>query len=330
MPKTMNLIENTKIFEKGYFENNLKDKTITQCKDCPSKKLTTVDGYLVCSKCGLVLQSIISDEAEWNNYTNKDGSKGNNSRCGGSTAYDINPFIDPLSTFLPKGSKSFINKEGRYIEYDISKLHIQNSYNHLQKSYNQVELIIDSSTADRYSKTVVTTAKKLWAEIMKSKKLTRGGVRKGLIACCIYYSCIHHDCPRSPIEVCRDFGLPDTKNFNKGDKEFKETFEREPMWAHLLTKNLSTDNYFMRLCSKLETERCIKEGTSFVLSKKCKEFYENNKDELESVFPKSAACGIIFYICKKESIAITKSKLSKTLGICAPTLSKTLKIIENL
>ena len=65
----------------------------------------------------------------------------------------------------------------------------------------------------------------LWGQIMLKRKLTRAGVRKGLIACCLYYSCLSHKCPRTPLEICKDFHMKDTKQFNKGDKEFRETFE---------------------------------------------------------------------------------------------------------
>lgn len=300
--------------------------SIKNCLDCSSSYLFTIDGYLVCSECGLVLKSDISEEADWNNYT--DGK--NNSRCGKSCSSEINPFINPLSTFLPKGSKSFVNKDGKYTECDISRLHSQNSYNHLQKSYNQVENTIDNCTHDRYSNNVIITTKKLWAEIMKSKKITRGEPRLGLIACCCYYACIFHSCPRSPIEICNDFGLLDTKNFNKGDKEFKEVFENQPEWSCLLTQSLDTENYFIRFCSKLESEKNIKQGTSFILTKKCKEFYDDIKEEFLDVFPKSAAGGVIYYVCKRENIPITKNRLSKCVGVCTPTLSKAVKSIEKI
>ena len=151
-----------------------------------------------------------------------------------------------------------------------------------------------------------------------------------MIACCLYYACIHHDCTRSPLEICQDFGMSDTTQFNKGDKEFKETFETIPKWAHLLTKTSNSEDYFSRFCSLLSMEHLIKENTSFGLAKECAETYAPIKNDLIGLFPKSAACGIIFWVMKHKKLPITKTKLSKCLGICNPTLSKTVKTIETV
>lgn len=174
------------------------------------------------------------------------------------------------------------------------------------------------------------TAKMLWGEIMKAKKVTRAGVRKGLIACCLFYACVHYDCTRSPLEICQDFGMEDTKQFNKGDKEFKETFENIPKWSHLLMKTSNSEDYFSRFCSDLEVNHLIKEGIAFQLAKECRELYETIKEKLIGLFPKSAACGIIFWVMKKKKMNITKTSLSKVLNICNPTLSRTCGIITEI
>lgn len=308
------------------------DQQIIECRECKYKAdendLMDSDGYVICVLCGLVLSSRISEMAEWTNYIDSGGYSTNNSRCGASTkTTDINPFSNELVSFIPKGVKNVCFQDGKKIGYDISKLHIKNSFNHLQKSFNIVENQLDNITSDKYSKRIVMTAKTLWAEIMKAKKLTRAGVRKGLIACCLYYACIHYDCTRSPLEICQDFGMEDTKQFNKGDKEFKETFENIPKWSHLLTKTSNSEDYFGRFCSDLEMDHIIKEGIAFGLAKECREIYESIKEELIGLFPKSAACGIIFWVMKHKQMPITKANLSKTLGICSPTLSKTCQTI---
>jgi transcription initiation factor TFIIIB Brf1 subunit/transcription initiation factor TFIIB len=301
-----------------------------ECPDCKTTQthsdendLMDSDGYVICSLCGLVLSSRISEMAEWANYVDSGGSMTNNSRCGSSTkTTEINPFMSDLTSFIPKGVKNVCFQDGKMVRYDISKLHIKNNFNHLQKSFNIVENQLDNITSDKYSKRICVTAKILWGEIMKAKKLTRAGVRKGLIACCLYYACIHYDCTRSPLEICQDFGMEDTKQFNKGDKEFKETFENIAKWSHLLTKTSNSEDYFSRFCSNLEMDHIIKEGVAFQLAKKCRELYESIKDDLIGLFPKSAACGIIFWVMKRDKIQVTKSKLSKSLGICSPSLTK--------
>ncbi len=327
-----NFIDN--VMNNNTYYPSLVDETI-KCKLClensDENDVIESDGYYVCTICGTTIKPRVSEIAEWSNYTDYGGGSTNNSRCGsGIKTTEINPFMNNISSFIPKGVKNVCYENGKAIKYDISKLHMKNNFNHLQKSFNLVDDHLENIASDRYSKRVILTAKILWGEIMKSKKITRAGVRKGLIACCLYYSCIHYDSTRSPLEICQDFGMNDTKQFNKGDKEFKETFENIPKWSHLLTKTSNSEDYFSRFCSDLEMNHIIKEGVAFKLAKDCRDIYERIKNDLYGLFPKSAACGIIFWELKHKKISITKTVLSKTLCICGPSLSKCCAMVVNI
>ena len=334
-----NLLNHEEFMNNIYGITNYKEECLidsiycTKCnKESDENDIKEIEGNYVCILCGLVLKQRISESAEWTNYTDSGGHSTNNSRCGsGLKTTDINPFITNLnSSFMPRGVKNVCFENGKIIKYDISKIHIKNNFNHLHKSFNNVENTLDSITNDKYSKRIVTTAKMLWAEIMKTKKVTRAGVRKGIIACCLYYSCIHYNTTRSPLEICQDFGMEDTKQFNKGDKDFKEIFENISKWSHLLIKTSNSDDYFSRFCSDLEMNHIIKEGVAFQLANKCRNIYDSIKEKLFDLFPKSAACGIIFWILKNQGIQVTKTKLSKILGICSPSLTKCYNSVEAL
>ncbi len=299
------------------------------CKNCNNNEFSESDGYIICINCGTVNCQRISETAEWSNYLDSSGcGNGISSRCGSITkSTDINPFISEYSCFVQKGVKNIRYEDGKQMKFDISKLHVKNNFNHLQKSFNNVESILDNITNDKYSKRIVSTAKMLWSEIMISKKITRAGVRKGLIACCLYYACIHFNSTRSPIEICKDFGMDDTKQFNKGDKEFKETFENVPKWSHLLIKTSQSDDYFGRFCSDLEVNHLIKEGVAFKLANECRELYNKVKDKLVNIFSKNIACGILYWIIIHKNMNITKNGLSKTLKICVPSLQKNYNLV---
>lgn len=331
-----------RLFLKNFSTNNIdtlkNDINIIKCSFCKElsdeNDVVEKDGYYICLVCGITISPRIFDGAEWNNYVDSSGNLSNNSRCGGNhKTTDLNPFTESLvGSFIPKGVNNVCFENGKMCKYDISKVHMKNNYNHLHKSFNLVEDQLDQIASDKYCKRVISTAKILWGEIMNFKteddngeftrKITRAGVRKGLIACCLYYSCIHYDSTRSPLEICRDFGMKDTKQFNKGDREFKEMFENIPRWSHLLSKTSSTKDYFLRFCSELEMNRELKEGQCFEITKQCIGIYEDIKHEIQSTFPKNSACGIIYYVLKLNKIHITKTKLSKILGICGPSLTK--------
>ena len=279
------------------------------------------NGFVVCQECGTTQKKIITDEAEWNNYTGSDGSYGvNKSRCG-YPSKSKNPFVSNLSTFMAKGNKlDYINKHGKKTQFDLSRIHMQMNYSHRAKSYDNVKSTIENMTSHIYSSTVLNTAEILWGEIMKANKVTRAGVRKGLIACCVYYACIDSNCPQSPITICKNFHMDDTKQFIKGDKEFKEVFENNTKWSHLLVQTSNSNEFIKTFCIKLELD--------FRIQAQCSLLYEIHKRELSKVIPKSATAGIIFYICNQENIPLSKTKVSQTLKVCNPTLTKTLAIIE--
>jgi transcription initiation factor TFIIIB Brf1 subunit/transcription initiation factor TFIIB len=314
--------------------------------DCcrPSDCFVQTNGFILCNYCGTAQDTIISDEKDWNNYADGMGRSQNNGRCAGPNN-SLNPFKSELTTFIPKGYSDNIQTRvckdcGKYVmsyadkvcrhcnsdklvfktvRQDLSKLHMRFSYNHREKSFDNVKTIMEG-VSEKYPQQLVNTALTLWGEIMIARKLTRAGVRKGLIACCVYYSCLHHGCPRTPIEICKDFQMSDTKDFNKGDKEFRETFETSEKWSHMLKTTSESEQFFIRFCSLLELE--------FSMNNKCINLYNKYDLGKMEVIPKSAAAGIIYYICTKKKIKLSKTTVSKKLGVCNPTLTKTVKLIE--
>jgi len=311
----------------------------------PSTSFVETTSSVLCGECGTIQSNILSEEQP-NNYTDGQGRRENKGQHG-MPNNSINPYTDSLSTFIPKGfkmtTKTNVCEEcGKYVKcksdktcqycnsvklvsktisYDLSNIHMRFSYNHKEKSFDSVKNIMENMSVN-YTKPLTDTALVLWAEIMKAKKLTRAGVRKGLIACCMYYSCLQHGCPRTPIEICKDFCMDDTKQFNKGDKEFRETFENSSKWSHLLKKTSDSEEFFIRFCNILDLE--------YSLKNKCNRLYNDyNLGDME-VVPKSAAAGIIFYICSLEGIKISKTVITSKLGVCNPTLTKTVKLIEKI
>ena len=309
-----------------------KDTEILYCPECNTDEndFEKSDGYIICMLCGIVIKNRISESAEWTNYPNSGNGSGS-SRCGSIyKSTEINPYTNGLSSFVPKGVKNICYVDGKMIKYDISNIHVKNNFNHNHKSFLNVENQLDNVTSDKYPTRIVDTSKILWSEIDKYGKITRAGVRKGLIACCLYYSCIHYNCIRDPLEICKIFGMKNTEDFNKGDKEFKKIFENNEKWGHLITKTSNSTDYFNRFCCDLEINHILPENKGFFIAKECKQIYNKYSDELSGLYPKSIACGIILYILKKNNININKTKLCELLNICNPSLSKCYNIIVNI
>ena len=64
----------------------------------------------------------------------------------------------------------------------------------------------------------------------------------------------------------------------------------------------------------------------------CNKYYIMYKDKLDSVTPKSATAGILFYVIKKnlQLKSPSKSTVSRETGVCIPTINKILTILETV
>ena len=294
------------------------DQSSDQCPDCKISDIISTSEYKICSTCGLVIDVLIS-EKDTTNF---------------QSFQTINDFTPELSTFLQKGSKTFICKDGKYLPCDIYKLHIQNSYNNKQRSYNKASDIFDNHLI-RYSQKINDTAKQLWSSIMKTGKIYRAEPRSGLMACCVYFSCIHNSRPCNVKDLCSMFNV-DSKYFNKGLKEFRVIFENDEQWSHILTKTLTKESYIYYYCSELEQNNVIENYSKIanecqmlcqMLCERSGEGSENNFNDFNiNIYVAS----LIYVTCLKNGILITKIKFSKLLNICYHTFCKCVKDLTDL
>lgn len=282
------------------------------CIYCDQELINQNDGYNVCPSCGTIGSCDITEAPEWDTI---------------NTSIDqyINPYSD-ISTFTQKGSKSFITINNKIVNCDIYKLHVQNSYNGKQRSFDIVESLIDNTN---YSQSIKNTAKILWSEITKTKKIIRGQNRLGLIACCIHYSCINYNCPRSPEDICSMFKI-EHKVLNKSDKLFIELFKDNPDWCYLIYKNIDIKDFILRFCSDLEMDKIIKENTYYQLYNKCILLYDKVIDKLTSFYEPKNIASVIVYVTLLKDTKVKKKYITDKMNICYPTLNKIIKSINEL
>ena len=288
--------------------SDIPEGELSSCVYCSSNAIYEHEGYIVCSECATILQYIVfSEEPEWTNYEK--------SRCGPNE----DELFSNISTKLTKGSQTYICKDNLYVKSDIYNLHVQLSYNCKQKSYNNVETTLDNYMLN-YPEQIKRFSKKLWSEIVKTSKIRKGNVRKGLIMCCIYYGCLENNCNKLAEDICLEFNL-DISVFNKGDKEFKEIFSMIPEYSYLIRMSISPEFYFNSFCAKLRYM------DNFKLVKNCIEFYNAFKSR-DNYGPKVLTCAIIYHVCILQKIPINKKQISDKLDISLGSLNKMIIIIS--
>jgi transcription initiation factor TFIIIB Brf1 subunit/transcription initiation factor TFIIB len=301
------------------------EKDTNDCKGCGSNKDTFIvnSGDIVCITCGLVQESsIISDDPEWNNYVEDGVMNGSGIRCG-NVLDTTNPY-DTGNTFVPKYHWSWHFDENGIKRYtNLSKIAIRTSYSSKQRAFDEgkysFEKIQERLTL---SPIVFNTAKLFWGIILKSDVLKRGGNRRGMKACCIFYAAVCEKQQRNREDIAEAFDIKGSADFTKGEKIFREIFEKDTHYSWILYKDADNENMYQRYVNQF--------NLPFKFVKTMNLIKEHTREHLLGIASKSEIAGILFYTCK-EIYSLkhpNKSEIAKTIGICNPTLNKVIEIIK--
>ena len=289
-------------------EEELKQKKTKKNTNC-CKHLNICED--VCNDCGVCMtNTYISTEAEWNNYKDESGGFSKNTqRCDvykDNNPYSVNSTCNPFNTNTLMG-----------------KLQLQQTFTHKQKTYWLVGLELERACGilNITNKDTLEKAKMFWYKYMESGKLTRASVRKGLIAACLFYSCVRNNTPIERQEIIKVFNC-DTRTLSKGEKVLFEILND----INNTYINVQSDdsNSFIRYCSTLKLP--------FNVTNLCNDLYNKYSVELQAVTPKSAVGGIIAYVIKyklNQKIP-TKTVISATVDVCTPTLNKVIQLMYDL
>jgi transcription initiation factor TFIIB len=289
------------------------------CKSCKSVLVEDfTSGIVVCMQCGLVSESDLMDMTpEWS-MVNSDENKKDMARCGVA----INPLLE-------KSSMSTLIKTNKYSF--MKKIHNQLSMNYVERSrYHVFESITKMAGDTGNLPNVVIEQAKYYYKVMSERKLSRGVVRKGLIACCIVYACKTLNVPRSLKEISQITGVT-VPVLNKTLKLFFE------IMSDVLAKcDDNTDFMFEATeCSDLIKRYIhnLKLSNKEVVRKlihKVSHINELIKEDglLECKTPSAITTGIIVYASNLLGVKeVTKNNVSSMFNVSIVTINKIVKII---
>jgi len=298
------------------FEELTQEEKINDICDCKhiNLQIDHKQGNEICLDCGTVVLSGIFEYCEWNNYKQEDGSMSNSSQRADTFISD-NPY-DKGGT-IP----GFANKNSL-----MMRIHYQQTFSHKQKTFwNISEKFQNYCTQMGIHTCVLPVAKDMWHICMESGILTRASVRNGLIAACLYYACIYNNLPTDRQTII-DLAEGNQKGFLKGEKIFQEIMEKHAKYKSLGKEKIDIieNDSFVKYINKLDLP--------FKTVEICNKYYTLYKDKLDSVTPKSATAGILFYVIKKnlQLKSPSKSTVSRETGVCIPTINKVLTILETV
>ena len=278
-----------------------------------NKQYNQSEGNEVCIDCGEVVNGMIYESCEWNNYKSEDGTFGISNQRGDLYVSD-NPY--EINGTIP----------GFYKNSLAMRLHLQYTFSHKQKTFWKTsEKFQHYCTIMGIHSSVLPIAKDMWHVCMESGKLTRASVRNGLISACLYYACLHINLPIERQKLI-DNTEGNQKGFLKGEKIYFEIMESHNVYKYLGKQkiDIKENDTFVKFCSLLELP--------FKTVHICNEIYTECLDKLDSVTPKSITAGILFFVVKNKLKLKqpSKSKISQAVNVCIPTINKVVSILETI
>lgn len=286
-------------------------KTNSQYVACRCGSTNTIkdDNIYTCKDCYSILDNVIDTGAEWRYYGESDnrGAKSSDpSRCG-----------MPTNELLPKSSLGTIVGKGAR---DTRELHcVRKLQSWTIMPYDERKLIsvfekYKNNTANEgISKKVIHDANIFYKQV-SSKKISRGDNSDGLIASCMYYSCIVNKVPRSMKEIADMFDIT-ISVLTKGNARFQLLM---PMNFDATGPEDFISRFGSQLSmSKSEIEKCIEFA----------KFLDKNEITNDNS-PTSTAAGIIAYYCSYVKLQISKKHIAKICAVSDVTISKSIKSIN--
>lgn len=279
-------------------------------------------GEIVCRACGIIQEDRLIHEGEdWSNYESNRESGKDNSRVGWTDS--SNPY-STLGSYIAKGSKSWgsiTTKEGKTIKFNLIKIQQIASSNHKEKAFYEIINTFDELVHSGYvNQLTVDTAKRYWNEIVKNKRIFRGGNRKGILACCVMYATYSNFCSKSREQIA-EYMMISKDEIVKGEPVFKDIIANSK-YKDILSKGITVKDIFSPLIDKLTLP--------YKYVGKCNEIYTMCEEELSEISSSAAIAGVISFVVnvQEKRKTPTKKQITDIVGITNPTMTNALKIIS--
>jgi transcription initiation factor TFIIIB Brf1 subunit/transcription initiation factor TFIIB len=152
--------------------------------------------------------------------------------------------------------------------------------------------------------------------------LTRGAVRNGIKANCVFQACRECGVARTTKEIADAFGIPArdlSRTFDMYQEQLPETEVHVTGSAHLVPRFFNDVT-----CVPMDQRGRIK----MKIIKVCKEL--EDCVELQGRTPKAVAAAIMFVVLKEAGFGPDKNELCRICDVSAPTLGKIEAIVRNL
>lgn len=286
------------------------------CNRCNIHGILINSTIYECQKCGDILENILDDSAEWRFYGSDGSSKVDPVRCG--TA---------VNHLLPKSSMATImlnsTASSNYSMRRTQKMHGWGSMTYKERCLNKVFQDISLRSLNGCILNSITKTAHEYYKKISELHVSRGEIRKGLIAASVYMACKKVGVPRTTTEIAEIFQVSE-RCVNRGNKKFTEIWQLSGEPHIVYNDDCQSREYLVRFCSKLST------GDSEFLEL-ATEISKIIKDSslLEQNTPVSVSAASINLSCKILKNNISRSEISKITNTSEVTIAKCAKELNN-
>jgi len=287
------------------------------CKECKSLLLISDEGFNCCSnnKCGIIYKDVLDFGAEWRYYGADDTNASDPTRCG----MPINPLLQESSF----GCKITCTNRSSWEMRKVKRFTDWQSMPYDEKSkYDDFQIITTLASRAGIPKIIIDYAIRYYDKL-SHEKTYRGLNRDGLLAASIYIACSIIENPRTAKEIATIFNLDNTSATRGCKNALSILYDIEEYREDKTILHNSTPSSFIhRYCSKLAMNQELTQLCMFIAS-----IVENEKLIPENT-PHSISAGIVYFVCKKCNLNITKQSINSISKISEVTINKCFKKLE--
>lgn len=294
----------------------IRDHAEYMCEYCGGRRQFDVfDDLPVCVDCARVDYAFVSEEPEWR--SGGDEGKADPSRVGAPVNTDHFSAAWGASTIMN------VAKQASYQQKRLAMINLHNSMNHRDRA-----LFHTYYDLDKVGKQILNLPDSIMYQVKIKYKafneavLTRGAVRNGIKANCVFQACREAGVSRTTQEIANAFGIPPrdlSRTFDMYQEQLPETE------VHITTAADVIPRFFNDITCVPESQRGRIKMKIVRVAKEMEECVE-----LQGRTPKAVACAIMFVILKESALTPDKAELCKICGVSVPTLSKIEVIVRKL
>lgn len=286
------------------------------CGACGGLKSFGVDDDLpVCTACGAVDEYFVSDEPEWRGGPDESGNNIDKSRVGAP----VN--TDHFSAVWGQGTIMNVVRSASYAQKRLARINFHSAMNHRDRAlFHAYENLEKIGKGVLKLPDAVMYQVKIKYRAFNEAVLTRGAVRNGIKANCIFQACREFGVARTTHEIAEAFGIPVrdlSRTFDIYQEQVPETKVHVTTPADLVARLFNSVS-------------CVPDAARGKIRMKIVKVCKQLEDcvELMGRTPKAVVCTVMYIVLCDGGFSPNKAEICRICDVSVPTLGKIEGIVK--